>query len=78
MDLTQLAYQYDGGVDLLRIKGVSHSTVMGMRSEVGAEGIRKFPTARQFTNWFRLCPNTKVSGGRAPICPRGATGSELR
>ena len=27
-------------------------------------GIRKFPTAKQFTSWLKLCPNTKVSGGR--------------
>lgn len=64
MDLNQLAFQYYGGVDLLRIEGVSHATVMALMSEVGAEGIRKFPTAKQFTNWLRLCPNTKVSGGR--------------
>ncbi|MDX5481165.1 MAG: IS110 family transposase [Hymenobacteraceae bacterium] len=64
MDLNQLAYQYYGGVDLLRIEGVSHATVMALMSEVGAEGIRKFPTAKQFTNWLKLCPNTKVSGGR--------------
>ena len=64
MDLNQLAYQYYGGVDLLRIEGVSHATVLALMSEVGAEGIRKFPTAKQFTNWLKLCPNTKVSGGK--------------
>jgi transposase len=64
MDLNQLAFQYYGGMDLRRIEGVSHSTVMALMSEVGAEGIRKFPTAKQFTDWLRLCPNTKVSGGR--------------
>ncbi len=64
MDLNQLAFQYYAGVDLLRIEGVSHATVMALMSEVGAEGIRKFPTAKQFTNWLKLCPNTKVSGGR--------------
>jgi transposase len=64
MDLNQLAYQYYGGLDLLRIEGVSHSTVMALMSEVGAEGISKFPTAKQFTNWLKLCPNTKVSEGR--------------
>ena len=64
LDLNQLAFQYYGGVDLLRIEGVSHSTVMALMSEVGAEGIYKFPTAKQFSNWLKLCPNTKVSGGR--------------
>ncbi|WP_299762479.1 IS110 family transposase [uncultured Pontibacter sp.] len=64
MDLNQLAFQYFGGVDLLQIEGVSHSTVLTLMSELGAEGIRKFPTAKQFCNWLKLCPNTKVSGGR--------------
>ncbi|WP_299762761.1 IS110 family transposase [uncultured Pontibacter sp.] len=64
MDLNQLSFQYFGGVDLLQIEGVSHSTVLALMSEVGAEGIKKFPTAKQFSNWLRLCPNTKVSGGR--------------
>lgn len=64
MDLNQLAFQYFNGVDLLRIEGVSHSTVMALMSEVGPGGIRKFASAKQFCNWLRLCPNTKVSGGR--------------
>ncbi len=64
MDLNQLAFQYFNGVDLLKIEGVSHATVLALMSEVGAEGIRKFPTAKQFTNWLKLCPNTKVSGGK--------------
>lgn len=64
MDLNQLAFQYFGGVDLLKIEGVSHSTVLTLMSEIGAEGISKFATAKQFCNWLKLCPNTKVSGGR--------------
>lgn len=64
MDLNQLAFQYFSGVDLFKIEGVSHSTVMALMSEVGPEGIRNFPSAKQFSNWLRLCPNTKVSGGR--------------
>jgi transposase len=64
MDLNQLSYQYFNGVDLMKIEGVSHSTVIALMSEVGPEGIKKFGSAKQFTNWLRLCPNTKVSGGR--------------
>lgn len=64
MDLNQLAYQYFNGVDLMKIEGVSHSTVIALMSEVGPEGIKKFGSAKQFANWLRLCPNTKVSGGR--------------
>lgn len=64
MDLNQLAYQYFSGVDLMRIEGVSHATVIALMSEVGPEGIKKFASGKQFANWLRLCPNTKVSGGR--------------
>lgn len=64
MDLNQLAYQYFDGVDLMRIEGVSHATIIALMSEVGCEGIKKFDTAKQFTSWLRLCPNTKISGGK--------------
>jgi transposase len=64
MDLNQLSYQYFDGVDLMRIEGVSHGTVIALMSEVGCEGIKKFSSAKQFTSWLRLCPNTKISGGK--------------
>lgn len=64
MDLNQLSYQYFDGVDLMCIEGVSHGTVIALMSEVGSEGIKKFETAKQFTSWLRLCPNTKISGGK--------------
>jgi transposase len=64
MDLNQLSYQYFDGVDLMSIEGVSHGTVIALMSEVGSEGIKKFETAKQFTSWLRLCPNTKISGGK--------------
>lgn len=64
MDLNQLAFQYFGGVDLMAIEGVSHATVMAIMSEVGLEGFKKFETAKQFTSWVHLCPNTKITGGK--------------
>ena len=64
MDLNQLAYKYFDGVDLMAIEGVSHATVMTVMSEVGLEGFKKFETAKQFTNWLHLCPNTKITGGK--------------
>jgi transposase len=64
MDLNQFSYQYFEGVDLFKIEGVSHATVIALMSEVGAEGIRKFATAKQFACWLRLAPNTKISGGK--------------
>lgn len=64
LDLNQLSYQYFEGVDLMKIEGVSHGTVIALMSEVGPEGIKKFATAKQFACWLRLCPNTKISGGK--------------
>lgn len=52
------------GSDLLAIEGMSYSTVLALMSEVGIEGIRKFPSAKQFASWLRLAPNNKISGGR--------------
>jgi transposase len=43
---------------------MSFSTVLALISEVGIEGIRKFPSAKPFCSWLRLAPNNKVSGGK--------------
>jgi hypothetical protein len=64
IDLNLKSYQMFEGTDLLAIEGMSYSTVLALMSEVGIEGIRKFPTAKQFTSWLRLAPNNKVSGGK--------------
>lgn len=64
IDLNVLSYQYFGGVDLLAIEGVSYSTVLTIMSEVGAEGMHRFKSAKQFTCWLRLAPNNKISGGK--------------
>jgi hypothetical protein len=64
MDLNLLAFQYFGGVDLMAIEGVSHSTVLGLMSEIGPEGFSKFKTAKQFASWLHLSPNTKITGGK--------------
>ena len=64
MDVNQLSYQYFNGVDLMEIEGVSHSTVMALVSEIGAEGFKKFGTAKQFAAWLHLSPNTKITGGK--------------
>ena len=64
IDLNQAAYQYFGGVDLMKIEGLSHATVLTIMSEVGPDGFSKFPTASQFTSWLRLAPNNKISGGK--------------
>ena len=64
IDLNQAAYQYFGGVDLMSIEGLSHSTVLTIMSEVGPDGFSKFKTAKEFTSWLRLAPNNKISGGK--------------
>ncbi len=64
IDLNLKSYQMFEGTDLLAIEGVSYSTVLAIMSEIGIEGIRKFPTAKHFTSWLRLAPNNKISGGK--------------
>lgn len=64
IDLNLMSYQYFDGVDLLAIEGVSHATILTLMSEVGLEGIRKFPSAKHFASWLRLSPNNKISGGK--------------
>ncbi len=64
IDLNLMSYQMFEGTDLLAIEGMSYATVLSLMSEVGVAGIRKFPTAKQFTSWLRLAPNNKVSGGK--------------
>ena len=64
IDLNLKSYQMFEGTDLLAIEGVSYSTVLAIMSEIGVDGIRKFPSAKHFTSWLRLAPNNKVSGGK--------------
>ena len=64
IDLNLKSYQMFEGTDLLAIEGMSFSTVLALMSEVGLEGIKKFPTAKHFASWLRLAPNNKISGGK--------------
>ena len=64
IDLNLKSYQMFEGTDLLAIEGMSFSTVLSLMSEVGIDGIKKFPSAKQFCSWLRLAPNNKVSGGK--------------
>jgi transposase len=63
-NLNQIAYQYFGGIDLMAIEGVSHSTVLSIMSEIGPDGFKKFTTSKEFGSWLRLAPNNKISGGK--------------
>ena len=64
IDLNQASYQYFGGVDLMKIEGLSHATILTIMSEVGPEGFIKFKSAKDFASWLRLAPNNKISGGK--------------
>ena len=64
IDINLKSYQMFEGTDLLAIEGMSYSTVLALMSEIGKDGIHKFPTAKHFTSWLRLAPNNKVSGGK--------------
>ena len=48
----------------MAIEGFSHGTILSLISEVGLEGIKKFPSAKQFASWLRLAPNNKKTGGK--------------
>lgn len=64
IDLNQASYQYFNGVDLMKIEGLSHATILTIMSEVGPDGFNKFESSKQFTSWLRLAPNNKISGGK--------------
>lgn len=70
-----MGYQMLEGTDVLAIEGMSHLTVLSLISEIGIEGIKKFPTAKHFTSWLRLAPNNKVSGGKvlSSRIPKGSS-----
>jgi hypothetical protein len=61
--LDKLSWQRNDEVNLMEIKGVSHATVLAIDCEVGLS-INKFPTAKQWTSWLRLSPNTRKTGGK--------------
>lgn len=61
-DVTSLSFQYYG-VNLTKIDSVGDATIMTLISEVGKD-ITKFPTAKAFTNWLRLAPQHKITGGK--------------
>lgn len=64
IDINLKSYQMFEGTDLLAIEGMSYSTVLALMSEIGIEGIKRFPTAKHFASWLRLAPNNKISGGK--------------
>lgn len=51
------------GKDLTRIDGISADAAQIIVSELGL-GAEAFPNERHFVSWLRLCPPTKISGGK--------------
>ena len=57
------------GMDLTRIDGISVSAAQVILAEVGMD-VSSFPDERHFVSWLRLCPPTKISGGKPLKSPR--------
>ena len=51
---------------------------MAIISEIGLEGIQKFPSAKQLTTWTRLAPNNKMSGRKVLSHHRPKRSSRLK
>jgi len=63
IELEKFCYQLSGGIDLMEIPAIGRNTLLSLVSEVGFD-LSKFPTAKQFSSWLGLSPNSKVSGGK--------------
>lgn len=61
-DVEEYAYRMFG-VNLMRIPGVSHGTLLTLISELGPGFTDKFPSASKFCRWCNLTPVDKVTGG---------------
>lgn len=62
-EVDKKSFQLFDGVNLMEVPGISYSTVLIIMSEVG-ESISKFSSAKAFSNWLRLTPNKKITGGK--------------
>jgi len=51
------------GIDLTKVWGISEINAMELISEIGLD-MSKWKTAKHFTSWLGLAPNTKISGGK--------------
>ena len=62
------------GKDLTRIDGISTTAAEIILAEIGMR-LDAFPTERHFVSWLRLCPSTKISGGKPLKHRRNALGA---
>ena len=46
------------------ITGISGTTALGIFSEIGVDGLKRFKNEKHFTSWLGLAPNNKISSGK--------------
>ena len=51
------------GVNVMRMPGMSRSSLLRLLGELGADFTTKFPSVKHFVSWANLVPNNKISGG---------------
>lgn len=61
-DIERYAYQIFG-VNLMKIPGVSHATLLTLISELGPGFCDKFASASKFSRWCNLTPVDRITGG---------------
>lgn len=62
VDLRPHFYQLTG-VDLTAIPGFNDLSVAALIGEIGTD-MSRWPSARHFASWLRLCPRTDITGGK--------------
>lgn len=63
MDIESYAFDL-WGVNVMRIPGMSASSVLRLVAELGENFIEKFADVKHFVSWANLVPNNKISGGK--------------
>jgi transposase len=63
------------GVDLTRIDGIDASTALKVVSEIGPD-LSRFKTSKRFASWLKLCPGTRISGGKVLSARTGRSGNQ--
>jgi transposase len=62
VDVRDLLFK-KSGVDLFAIPGLAADTLLTLASEVGFD-MTPWKTEKHFASWLRLCPGTRISGGK--------------
>jgi transposase len=52
------------GVNLMRVPGISHGSLLKLVGELGHDFTEKFDTYKKFCRWENLAPNNKITGGK--------------